>query len=63
MKRITNILFITCICLCFSFITKDSMLSGTQNDGLNIGDKAPDFSIESPEGNQFKLSDSSLVNQ
>jgi len=57
MKRITTIFFITSICLCFSFITKDSMLSSTQNDGLNIGDKAPNFSIESLEGKQFQLSD------
>ena len=57
MKRLTTILYITCICICFSFIAKDSMLLGTQNDGLNIGDKAPDFSIESPEGQSFQLSD------
>tara|TARA_B110000977_G_C11081230_1_gene493010 strand:+ start:2091 stop:2588 length:498 start_codon:yes stop_codon:yes gene_type:complete len=30
---------------------------GTQSDGLNIGDKAPNFTIESPEGVEFSLSD------
>lgn len=57
MKKITNILFISCICICFSFIATDSVLLGTQSDGLNIGDKAPNFTIESPEGVEFSLSD------
>lgn len=57
MKRRTTLFFIASICLCFSFVLKDSVLLDVQNVGLNIGDKAPDFSIESPEGQSFQLSD------
>jgi thiol-disulfide isomerase/thioredoxin len=57
MKKLTNILFISCICICFSFVTTDSVLLGTQSDGLNIGDKAPEFTLESPEALAFSLSD------
>jgi len=57
MKNLRNLLFIASICLCFGFIAKDSMPSVAEAEGLNIGDKAPDFSIESPEGKQFQLSD------
>lgn len=57
MKKITSLLFIACICLCFGFIAKDSILLGTQSAGLNIGDKAPNFTISSPDGKTFSLSD------
>lgn len=57
MKKIISLLFIVCISLCFGFITKDSSLLGTQSAGLNIGDKAPNFTIASPEGKTFSLSD------
>lgn len=57
MKKISTVLFIVCICLCFGFIARDSMLLGTQSAGLNIGDKAPNFIISSPEGKSFQLSD------
>ena len=57
MKKLSTALFIVCICLCFGFIAKESSLLGLQNRGLNIGDKAPNFSISSPEGMNFKLTD------
>ena len=57
MKKLTSTLFILSVLLSFSFITKDSVLLGTQEHGLNIGDKAPDFSIMSPEEVEFSLSD------
>jgi peroxiredoxin len=57
MKKLSTTLFITSLLLCFSFIAKDSRLLGTQSEGLNIGDKAPNFTIESPEGTSFSLSE------
>jgi len=57
MKKISTILFIACICICFGFIAKDSSILGLQNRGLNIGDQAPNFSIASPEGKSFQLTD------
>ena len=57
MKKVTTTLFIASLVLCFSFIAKDSRLLGTQAEGLNIGDKAPNFTIQSPEGREFSLSD------
>jgi len=57
MRKISTTLFITSLLLCFSFIAKDSRLLGTQAQGLNIGDKAPNFTIESPEGLEFSLTD------
>ena len=57
MKKISTTLFIASLVLCFSFIAKDSRLLGTQAHGLNIGDKAPNFTIESPEGLEFSLTD------
>lgn len=57
MKKIISLLFIVCISLCFGFIAEDSSLLGTQSAGLNIGDKAPNFTIASPEGKTFSLSD------
>ena len=57
MKKLSTALFIVCICLCFGFITKDSILLEIQSAGLNIGDKAPNFTILSPEGRSFQLTD------
>ena len=57
MKKITTTLFLLSAILCFSFIAKDSVFLGTQAQGLNIGDKAPDFSIITPEEVEFSLSD------
>ena len=57
MKRIVYPFLILCICFSFSFISGKSSLFGYQYGGLNIGDKAPEFSIQSPDGIFFKLSD------
>ena len=57
MKRIVYPFLILCICFSFSFISGKYSLFGYQYGGLNIGDKAPEFSIESPDGTSFKLSD------
>ena len=57
MKRIFYPFLILCICFSFSFISGKSSLFGYQYGGLNIGDKAPEFFIESPGGTFFKLSD------
>ena len=57
MKRFVYPFLILCICFSFSFISGKSSLFGYQYGGLNIGDKAPEFSIESPDGTFFKLSD------
>ena len=57
MKRIVYPFLILCICFSFSFISGKSSLFGYQYGGLNIGDMAPEFSIESPDGTFFKLSD------
>ena len=57
MKRIVYPFLILSICFSFSFISGKSSLFGYQYGGLNIGDKAPEFSIESPDGTSFKLSD------
>ena len=57
MKRIVYPFLILSICLSFSFISGKSSLFGYQYGGLNIGDMAPGFSIESLDGTSFKLSD------
>ena len=57
MKRIVYPFLILCICFSLSFISGKSSLFGYQYGGLNIGDMAPGFSIESPDGTSFKLSD------
>ena len=57
MKRIVYPFLILSICFSFSFISGKSSLFGYQYGGLNIGDIAPGFSIESPDGTSFKLSD------
>ena len=57
MKRIVYTFLILCICFSFSFISGKTSLFGYQYGGLNIGDVAPSFSIESPDGTSFKLSD------
>ena len=57
MKKLNTLLFSISLCLCFSFITTDSVFLGTQTDGLNIGEKAPGFTIESPDGKEFSLND------
>ena len=56
MKRIVYPFLILSICFSFSFISGKSSLFGYQYGGLNIGDMAPGFSIESPDGAFFKLS-------
>ena len=53
MKRIVYPFLILSICFSFSFISGKSSLFGYQYGGLNIGDKAPEFSIESPDGTFF----------
>ena len=57
MKRIVYPFLILSICFSFSFISGKSSLFGYQYGGLNIGDMAPGFSVESPDGTSFKLSD------
>ena len=57
MKRIVYSSLILSIFFSFSFISGKTSLFGYQYGGLNIGDMAPDFSIESPDGTSFKLSD------
>jgi len=57
MKRIVYPFLILTICFSFNFIFGKSSLFGYQYGGLNIGDMAPEFSIESPDGKFFKLSD------
>ena len=57
MKRIFYPFLILSICFSFSFISGKSSLFGYQYGGLNIGDMAPEFSIESSDGTFFKLSD------
>ena len=57
MKRIVYPFLILSICFSYSFISGKSSLFGYQYGGLNIGDLAPEFSIESPDGTSFKLSD------
>ena len=57
MKRIVYLFLILCICFSFSFISGKYSLFGYQYGGLNIGDKAPEFSIESSDGTLIKLSD------
>lgn len=57
MKRIVYPFLILSICFSFSFISGKSSLFGYQYGGLNIGDLAPEFSIESLDGTSFKLSD------
>ena len=57
MKRIVYTFLILCICFSFSFISGKTSLFGYQYGGLNIGDVAPGFSIESLDGTSFKLSD------
>ena len=57
MKQIVYPFLILSICFSFSFISGKSSLFGYQYGGLNIGDMAPGFSIESPDGTSFKLSD------
>ncbi len=57
MKRIVYPFLILSICFSFSFIFGKTSLFGYQYGGLNIGDIAPAFSIESPDGTSFKLSD------
>lgn len=57
MKKLSTTLFIVSLVFCFGFIAKDSLLLSIQGKGLNIGDTAPEFSIESPQGLEFSLSD------
>ena len=57
MKRIVYPFLILCICFSFSFISGKYSLFGYQYGGLNIGDEAPSFTIESTDGTSFKLSD------
>ena len=57
MKRIVYPFLILSICFSYSFISGKSSLFGYQYGGLNIGDEAPSFTIESTDGTSFKLSD------
>lgn len=44
-------------CFGFSSFTNNGSFFNLQVKGINVGDLAPDFSIESPSGDFFKLSD------
>jgi len=57
MKRIIYPFLVLCICYSFSYTSGKSSIFGDQYGSLKIGDKAPEFSIESPDGTFFKLSD------
>ena len=57
MKRIVYASLILSIFFIFSFISGKTSLFGYQYGGLNIGDEAPSFTIESTDGTSFKLSD------
>ncbi len=57
MKRTSILLFVVSICLCFGFVSNEHFQDARKNVQLNIGDLAPDFSISSPDGNRFQLSD------
>ena len=57
MKRIVYASLILSIFFSFSFISGKTSLFGYQYGGLNIGDEAPRFTIESTDGTSFKLSD------
>ena len=57
MKRIVYSSLILSIFFSFSFISGKTSLFGYQYGGLNIGDEAPRFTIESTDGTSFKLSD------
>ena len=48
--------FIT-ICIGFSSFTNNGSMFDNQQKGINVGDLAPDFSIESLSGDSLKLSD------
>ena len=55
MRRIVYLLFITSICFCFSFFVRESSFLVSQNYGLNIGDKAPSFSVKNYNGVDITL--------
>lgn len=57
MKRISILLFVFSICLCLGFVTPGHVDYSANDVQLNVGDLAPDFSISSPDGNYFHLSD------
>ena len=57
MKQGIAFLFIFICFLCISFALRGSMSIFLQDTGLNIGDEAPNFSIDNPEGISFQLSD------
>jgi len=57
MKRIFYPFLVLSICFPFIVITGESEFFVYQYNSLNIGDNAPEFSIESPDGTYFKLSD------
>jgi peroxiredoxin len=56
-KRISILLFVVSICLCLGFVKTEHVDDSANDEQLNIGDLAPDFSISSPDGNIFHLSD------
>jgi len=57
MKRTFIFLFTVLSGLFFSFESNDNLVSEGFSGSLNVGDIAPDFSVESPSGSRFKLSD------
>lgn len=57
MKRISILLFVFSICLCLGFVTSGHIDYSANDVQLNVGDLAPDFSISSPDGTLFHLSD------
>jgi len=57
MKKIVSLLLILSCFFSFSFFTGESTFLGFYYDVLAIGDKAPEFSIETPDGLSFSLSD------
>lgn len=57
MKKIISLLLILSCFFSFSFFAGESTFFGFHYDALSIGDKAPEFSIETPDGLSFSLSD------
>jgi thiol-disulfide isomerase/thioredoxin len=64
MKTIKTFLFLSAAAiLTFGFISKDEPATADRfaerivKEGTNIGDKAPEISMKSPDGKEYKLSD------
>jgi thiol-disulfide isomerase/thioredoxin len=57
MRKINIILLSIVFIVTCGFLAKESFVSSTpQNVGLNIGDKAPEISLNDPDGKAIKLS-------